>query len=326
MVGDQVLLRVADRAVAMFDAEWDALAAANPKATSFQTAWWYRTWARVVAPSESCTPVVLTAQRGSTRVACAFAICSGETGDVVRPLGWPWSDYHDAVGPGCDEAVSLVAAMLRRLSGELAVELDDVRPDGLLARAASRLGIVAQPSSQTVSIDLRDAPHLRRITGRREHATKRRRLERMGPLRCAHLREPEAVARWLPRFIEMHREQWRGRTDAVAPFDGGVVDEAFREVGDEGARHGGVVLTVLTIADDPIAMYYGFAYRSWYGGYRTTFRRSASRHSPGHLMLHGMIHTLRSLGFKELDLMRGGYAYKMEYASIVSHNLALSMG
>ncbi|GIH11883.1 GNAT family N-acetyltransferase [Rugosimonospora africana] len=316
----------AERSVALFTDGWDELVAANPWATSFQRAWWYRTWVRVVAAAESCTPVVFTAEAGGVRVGCGFGLYATDSGTVARPLGWPWSDYHDAVGPDSPLGVDLVATMLTRLGADHPVELRELRPHGLLARAGRKLGWTAAPDSETVAVNLRDAAHLQRVTGRREYAMKRRRLARLGELRLTQLGDPDDIARLLPAFIEMHRAQWADRADAVAPFDGGVVDEAFHAFGAAGGREGGVLLTVLSHGDEPLAMYFGFRHGRWYGGYRTTYRLDAWRYSPGHLLLQEMLRDFHRAGLAELDLMRGGYAYKLAYASTVTRNTSLTLG
>jgi CelD/BcsL family acetyltransferase involved in cellulose biosynthesis len=147
----------------------------------------------------------------------------------------------------------------------------------------------------------------------------------MGRLCCTHLQQPDAINRLLPTFIEMHREQWRETPSVFAPFGGGVADDAFYAMVEEGGSRRAVILSSLNVDGEPIAMYFGFNRRCWYGAYRTTYRASAGRYSPGHLLLHGMIYDFRQFGLDELDLMRGDHAYKFDYASAVKFNVSLRL-
>jgi CelD/BcsL family acetyltransferase involved in cellulose biosynthesis len=323
--GRQLRIHDDHECAAVFGPHWDAMAAANPFATPFQSAWWYRVWSRLAAPAESCTPFVVTAGDGDRRAACAFGVYGGDR-PVVRPLGWPWADYHDAVGARDEATAALVEAIVERVAAEHPLELAELRPGGLLERAGRRLGGTVTEGSTTVALDLRDAERLAEATGRKEYQLKRRRLQRLGALVTTQLRDPERIVRRLPAFIEMHRAQWAGRADAVGPFDGGAVDAVFLAAGAEGGARGEVVLTELTLDGEPLAMYFGFLRGRWYGGYRTTFKADARRFSPGHLMLHDMIHRFRTDGLVELDLMRGGYAYKMAYGTVVGSNVTIAFG
>ena len=123
-----------------------------------------------------------------------------------------------------------------------------------------------------------------------------------------------------PAFVEMHYEQWKDRFDAVAPFDGEVINATFDYIIRHLAPHGLILLTELLLDDRPIAMYYGFNYGRRYGAYRTTFDSTFRHLSPGHLMLRQMMVDFSRAGIIELDLMRGDYPYKREYINCSRYN------
>ncbi|HEX6715455.1 MAG TPA: GNAT family N-acetyltransferase, partial [Pyrinomonadaceae bacterium] len=256
---------------------------------------------------------------GPIRAGVALQINS----ETIRPLSAPWADYHDGVGNPFDfEAVESLAGTLREFIDETgyALVLDDVVPGGSLERIARHLKARHSESNATAAIDLTDSSHMRRILSRKEYVAKSRRLARLGRVDCKHHSDRDEMLRRMPAFVEMHSSRWLDRVDAVAPFDGGVIDAAFVAMVEHLAPLGRVLLTELTLNDKPIAMYFGFVYANRYNAYRTAFEVAHKRLSPGHLMLRQMIIDFAAAGFRELDLMRGGYAYKYEYANRRSNN------
>jgi CelD/BcsL family acetyltransferase involved in cellulose biosynthesis len=221
------------------------------------------------------------------------------------------------------EAIEVLAQALRELMAkeQCPLVLDDVIPGGILERAIRRLPAERSESSTTVAIDLTDSAHKEHLIGRKEYLVKSRRLERLGKVSCRHHSEPGEIKRRMRAFVEMHRRRWSGRPDAVAPFDGGIIDAAFAAIVRHLAPRGLLLLTELALGGIPIAMYFGFTYGCRYGGYRTAFDEEHRRLSPGHLMLQRMIVDLSAAGFHELDLMRGAYLYKNDYASRRRRNL-----
>jgi CelD/BcsL family acetyltransferase involved in cellulose biosynthesis len=307
----------------ILDSGWDTLVERNPHATVFQTSGWYRAWVETAAAAEDAEPLVLRVPAcGPPRTALALQRCRLEGEDVLRPLSWPWADYHDAVGdPSDQEAVSALVAGLKSLVNELGrtLVLDEIVPDGLLATALRPLSI-GHPASVTETIDLRDSAHIARIVGRSEHRAKWRALQNRGETKVRHRQGLDEVLPLMPAFIDLHRKQWAARADSVAPFDGHFIDATFLAMVRQLAPAGRLVLTDLSLNDTPIAMYFGFVHANKYGGYRTTYDRDYRRLSPGHLMLQRMVVDFAAAGIRELDLMRGGYAYKRQYCNRTGRN------
>ena len=312
-------------AIALLDERWEVMSGANPHSTIFQTREWYMAWLRAVSVAEYAEPVILCAPDAqSPRAALALQVsCEPASTPVLRPLSAPWADYHEAVGnPNDQEAVATLTATLSRLVERYArLRFDDVKPDGMLANIMTEIPCLRGQSSVTESIALCDDENCSRIQRHREYSLKWRRLSRLGPLQCVHHTESTVILAKLPEFIDMHRRQWSDRADAVAPFDGGLVDRAFFSIADELGPRRMAMLTELTLNTQPLAMYFGFVWQHRYFAYRTTYDKAFARFSPGHLMLRRMIGDFRGCGLSELDLMRGGYAYKREYSSSVSQNL-----
>jgi CelD/BcsL family acetyltransferase involved in cellulose biosynthesis len=313
--GDEVMMTLTP--------EWDALAAANPKAKVFQTSSWYLAWIESVAAHERASPILLRVPAdGKVRAAVALQLSGGEV-EALRPLSWPWADYHDGVGSLLDrEAIEALSRGVRELVAAQGrpLLLEDVVPGGMWESIVAHLPVSTSASSHTSAIELTDAAHIEHVLNRKEHVVKSRRLQRLGCVRCQHHLDVRAVLERFPALVRLHQEHWSDNPDAVAPFDGGVIDSAFECIIRHMAPRGQLILTELLLNDETIAAYLGFVHGGWYGAYRTAFESSYHRLSPGHLMLRQMILDFQARGLRELDLMRGDYSYKQEYANRYGRN------
>lgn len=290
--------------------------------TPFQTPGWYRAWIEQAAASEGARPLVvdvdLPERPNALGVGLQVHEADGER--VVRPLSWPWADYHDAWqhgGPHADADHLLAEAIEAVQHREHArLELPDLIDGGLLHQAMTLLGARISPCSPVVAIDLTDRERVRSIVDRKETARKRRALSGMGLLSHTHRHEPAGVMAALPEFFAMHSAQWRDRPDAVAPFDGEVINRTYAAVASQ--PDACVVLSELRLDGMPLAIYYGFVHRSRYWAYRTAFDQAYRRFSPGHVLVAAMIADFVARGLHTFDLMRGDYPYKRAYASRIS--------
>ena len=301
------------------DRAWDDAWQSSPAATIFQSSGWYLSWLATVG--HEAEPLVL---RASTRDGSLVGVALqwDATTSRVSPLSSPWADYHDVVGAIDDVACGTLADALVGLANEGArIELNEVRPGSALARVAGRAGLRASPGPPTCAIDLCNSATVRRILDRREHVTKMRRLHRIGDVKLVHHTQGPTMEERLRRFITMHRTQWHGRPDAVAPFDGGAVDAFFRELT---ARCSGAVISELTVEGEPVAMRFGFLWNRTYGGYRPTFDLTMRHLSPGQLLLRSMVEGLVRRGLHRLDLMRGDYEYKGRFADLRTESLTFA--
>jgi CelD/BcsL family acetyltransferase involved in cellulose biosynthesis len=313
-------------ALRVFDEDWDDLASRNPNFKPFQSSWWCKSWCQNVAETAGFTPVVAKAIDGGLEVGCAFAVCEREGRVTANSLGVGWCDYYDAVGPDCSEAVTLLARLLEKLASWHVIDLTDVFPNGLITRAASLLAVEPERSTPCYVIDTTDMWWVDKITSRRSHAIRRRRLERLGEVRMVNYTSADAIRERLPEFISIHRAAWDHNPDTFAPFGDGVTDRMFYSMADSGGAVGQVVLSSLQLDGRPLAMYFGLKSPSWYGSYRITYDVTRKKYSPGHLLLAQMIQDFAQDGCTEFDLMRGAHPYKLDYASQVrwNHRVTLS--
>jgi CelD/BcsL family acetyltransferase involved in cellulose biosynthesis len=308
-----------------------ALRSAAP--TPFQTAGWYWAWISEAAASEQVVPILVQAKdSGDALVSVALQLHTAEEGGaVLRPLSWPWADYHCAWTQRTDQpeyadTPRVLAAALEEVQRveDARLDLADVLTGGLLHRAAQLLGARESPASPVVAIDLTDAGRVAAVVERKEIVRKRRLLARRGEVSVVHRRTAGDITAQLPSFFSMHAAQWRQREDVVAPFDGGTVDRTFTAVAQRPDT--GAVLSELRLDSVPVAMYFGFLHADRFWAYRTAFDQTYRRLSPGHQLVVAMIEDFVASGVRTFDLMRGEYPYKLEYASTVARNVRLERG
>ncbi|MGW2642928.1 GNAT family N-acetyltransferase [Streptomyces sp. NPDC001348] len=299
--------------------------------TPFQTCGWWRAWIREAAGAEGATPVLLHVTRTDrpTLVVGLQLHHDGSTA-LLRPLSWPWADYHEVaeVGgtspTGSEPDIGALAEAIDRCQREFGarLELSDLMADGPLLRAVSELGAVSRRSDTVFRLDLTDPDVVRRVSERRDVRRKRRRIERLGTLRLTCANTSARVAARLPAFIGLHTRQWRDRPDAVAPFDGGVVDRTYEAVAAEPSS--AARLHELWLDDTLIAGWFGFWHDRTYYAYRAAYDLDHARDSPGHLLTAAMVAELAAQRTDTFDLTRGAYAYKLELPSSCSPTMTAS--
>jgi CelD/BcsL family acetyltransferase involved in cellulose biosynthesis len=290
--------------------------------TPFQTRGWWRAWIREAADAEGATPVLVHMRR-TARPALVVGLQLHQDGGMalLRPLSWPWADYHevaevsDASPTGPESDIGGLAEAIDQCQREFGarLELSDLIADGPLLRAVSELGAALRPSDTVFRLDLTDPGVVLRVSERRDMRRKRRRIERLGALRLTCADTSARIAARLPAFIDLHTRQWRDRPDAVAPFDGGVVDRTFAAVGAEPSS--GARLHELWLDETLLAGWFGFWHDRTYYAYRAAYNLDHGRDSPGHLLTSAMVTELAAQGTDTFDLTRGVYAYKLELPS-----------
>ncbi|TDD98116.1 GNAT family N-acetyltransferase [Actinomadura rubrisoli] len=299
--------------------------------TPFQTRGWWRAWIREAADAEGVTPVLVhTTRTDRPTLVVGLQLHQGGSTAVLRPLSWPWADYHEVAqvgdGPaGPEPDIGGLAEAIDRCQRAFGarLELSDLTADGPLLRAVCELGAVPRPSETVVRLDLTDPDVVRRVSERRDMRRKRRRIERLGTLRLTCADTSARIAARLPAFIDLHARQWRDRPDAVAPFDGGVVDRTFAAVAAEPSST--ARLHELWLDETLLAGWFGFWHDRKYYAYRTAYDMGYGRDSPGHLLVAAMVTELAAQGTDTFDLMRGAYAYKLELPSSRSLTMAASL-
>ncbi len=286
--------------------QWDELVDASALPSPFLRSWWLSG----VAGKEPQFALVVAGDR----------LLGGIALEQVRVLGLPslrmigagllCADHLDALAR--EDCADRVATALRQWllrPGERVLDLDGLRPEGLLARAlagpssAEELAQApweALPSS--ASDYLRSRPRtLRRTIGRAS--------DRLGAEGVRHqVCRGESVAGALEALRRLHQAQWGDASRFLPVFD------RFAAACVLGARTDEVAVHQLTADDDVIACMVTFEVAGRVSLYQSARRTEPHWRDATIMLLSDIIADACERGFTEVDFLRGEEAYKNSFA------------
>lgn len=320
-------------ALARLGPAWCRLAEVAAK-TPFQTYQWTSAWWSLVGSGDwrLRLHIVVVSVNGRIGAIAPFMVRERDDEVVLVFATDPWADYLDVLlDPRVMEPSSVHQALGEHLVRGVGTSwcravLDEVPPWSHLLRPGALLPARCEDASLCPRLLLDDDEAVEAVTRNREHALKRRRLERMGRFDCLLHSEATAIATRIPTFMAMHLRQWVTRPDRGITFDDADVIRFYTGMVDRLAPAGLLILAELVLDEKSLAFYLGFTYRSTFWGYRTTYDIDARRYSPGHLLHQCLVTLLRGAGFTSFDLMRGNYRYKRSYANCLLVNRRLVVG
>ena len=227
-----------------------------------------------------------------------------------RPVGARLSDYQGIVARG--EPFFAARALLRGC-GLRSWDFDAVVADQPIFQPFHRRAKISQCLDVTRGFAAFVAE--REAAGSDQVADVRKQAERLeadvGPVRFeAHVEDPatlEVLLRW-------KSEQYK-RTGAVDIFSFSWVRDVVRRV--HGAQHGGFagLLSVLYVADEPVAAHLGLRSRTTWHYWLPAYDRRLAKHSPGLILLLEMTRAAVGLGLDRIDLGKGDALYKRRLAN-----------
>ncbi|MCE8008112.1 GNAT family N-acetyltransferase [Aestuariivita sp.] len=303
-------------------AAWEQMVSAS-SVSPFQSYQWVRAWWHLVGSKSGLhdLEILVVERHGVVRGLAPLMLERGAK--TLRFLGDPWADYLDVVIDSSEDAFSVSTALVGALktgmtSGRYrSIVLDELPEHSSIvavARADAQLRNRIEDASVCPILSLEGAAYDLAV-GKREYLIKRRRLRRMGQLECHVHTDPDAIAKRVNAFMQMHLRQWFGREDRGLSFDDHVMRRFYRNSIGPLGRAGLITLFELRLDDKPIGFYYGYLNCSCFFGYRPTHDTGLNRFSPGGIMHLEIFEWLWSKGFKTFDFMRGDMAYKWRYAS-----------
>ena len=257
-------------------------------------------------------------------VACLSADSSQEQN--VSFLTANTADYCEFVSPPHrrKEFVDAVFAELKRMSvGSLVLAnlpADSGTPPALRA-AAKKNGfhLYLRPAYFCPQVKLGTAVQRQELSHTIAHKRQMRRclraLEREGPLTCNYFRSWAQVEPVLPDFTRAHVARFQN-TKHVSFLSAPERQVFMQELARRSCDNGTMTLTVLKIADHPIAWSYGFQFHGIWFLYQTTFDIRYEENSPGYCLLGKiLIDACEMKTLKAVDLGLGAESYKEWFAN-----------
>ncbi|MGA7218856.1 MAG: GNAT family N-acetyltransferase, partial [Candidatus Sulfotelmatobacter sp.] len=152
-----------------------------------------------------------------------------------------------------------------------------------------------------------------------------REMERKGPVTFTHLQDYADIQSALPAFFDAHVARFRatGRVSSLSTPERRLFTE---ELARRFAGAGVVTLSLLTIADRPIAWNYGFQFDGSWFWYQPTFDSREEENSPGHCLLSRIVIEACDLeGMKLVDLGLGAEGYKERFGNSTRQTLYVTI-
>lgn len=152
-----------------------------------------------------------------------------------------------------------------------------------------------------------------------------REMEREGPVTFAHLKSYAQIKAALPGFADAHVERFRAthRVSSLStPERRAFLEELARRFSDTGV----VTLSLLMIADRPVAWNYGFQFDGSWFWYQPTFDSDQEQNSPGHCLLSRIVTEACDMeGMKVVDLGLGAEGYKERFGNSTRQTLYVTV-
>lgn len=295
--------------------EWEALWAACPTATPFQSPAWLISWWRYFGHGELWTLVV----RHQGRLVGLLPV-HRHTGKVTF-LGTGISDYLDAlVAPGFERTVARAFfSHLMAHSRRWAVcdfqqmkprsPLLTFRPGDLKAQISGHdpCPVLELPTTPADLPSRVPKAHLAKV------AYGWRRAAKIGRVQTERATQ-DSFDSLLEAFFTLHGSRWseRGETGVLAAAS---LQSFHRESGAALLRQGKLRLYVLRIDSEPVAALYGFLHQRTFfyylGGFDPKFRVI----SPGSLIIHHALIKAVDEGALTFDFLRGREPYKYTWGA-----------
>lgn len=311
-------------ALAPWRARWNALAARSRTATVFQTFEWHASW--WTAFGDKHEPFVVTLMEDDALAGIAPLMLSqrwiaGRRRRVLQFIGLHASDYCDFI---FDQArPHVLGALLDWLAAH--ADLWDVLDLSNLPDGAAALEVptfFARPGLRT---DVRfwteaptwvfgDAAADRKLVSKKSLRRHHNHFARQGRLDFVHLKSAPEILPWLDAFFAQHVERWAA-TDTPSQFRDRRQRRFYWEMVANLAPTGALLFSVVLLDGTPLAFHLGFDYGDRIIWYKPTYNVAFARHSPGEVLIKGLLEHALAEGVAEFDFSCGEEGFKYRFAN-----------
>jgi CelD/BcsL family acetyltransferase involved in cellulose biosynthesis/glycosyltransferase involved in cell wall biosynthesis len=307
---------------------WEALWAADPRATAFQHPSWVIAWCRRFWPR----PFALAARADGRLVSLAVLHAHTWRGRrLVQLAGGPLADVQDLLAEPIwarDAAAAFLGRLAARAASGETVELEPVLdgsplleippgarsapPGPRSARFADR--VEAMDSSPELALP-RSVEELRRVAPVwSDYRYERRRAERLARLDL-ELATTATLAEVFEEWARLHRERWTARGEP-----GGVLSDdrvlAFHRDAARGLlERGALRLRLLRRDGVAVAALYGWEERGVAVAYIPGMDPAAGALSPGKIVMGEAVEAAVRSGARAFSFLRGREAYKYRWGA-----------
>ncbi len=310
--------------------DWDALFEQSARSHQlFQSFNWLRHWCRhyVWADRVEAAPrLCIVVGRTQGRVSMMWPLVRGPMFGMSRItwMGDPVSQYGDVLVEDGPHAPALLEAGWRHVRESLhgdAIVLRKVRDDGALAPLLRRLGVAVTDEERAPFADLTDSRSFQDYQTRfskklrRNRRRQRNRLAEIGEIGFEILEDGEAARQAVGEAMGMKR-RWLKDRGLIAPaFKDKRIDAFFADAVTTGAEGCGALVSVLRVADRPVAIEIGLLCKGRYVSHVGAFDLEHAKLSPGTLQMEETLrHCIEERGARCHDLLAPDGDYKASWA------------
>ncbi len=311
-------------------AAWNHLAAETPTSTIFQTFEWFASWWE--AFGEAYRLQLVLGFRDYRLVAVAPFVAS-----QVRRYGQSWTqlelaggiptDYRDFLYREEGDAESLIHACQTSLRWDF-LQLDRIpaaSPTMTLVRRAfpgwRGTQFICDPCPAYVFTPEHDGSEILSKKSIRRHENG---MKRAGAVAVRHLSRSEEIEPYLEAFFAQHIAR-RAQTEDPSHFLDLRYQRFYRLLTQRLTRHHWLLLTVVTLDNEPVAFHFGFLYGQKLLWYKPAFSTTHAHLSPGEVLLASLFRYCREQGLRELDFTIGDEAFKSRFANVLRHNYCVEV-
>jgi CelD/BcsL family acetyltransferase involved in cellulose biosynthesis len=266
------------------------------------------------------------------RLAGVASLATDAAGENVTFLGATTGDYcefltHPQRRAGFVDAVSAELAKTKASSVTLAnLPEDSATPAAVRAASANHgFHLHVRPAYLCAQVELASGAQRQELkatlAGKKKLRQCLRAMEREGPVSFIHLQSYEQIQAAFPGFADAHvaRFQATQRISSLStPERRLFLQELARCFSDSGV----VTLSVLTIADRPVAWNYGFQFQGSWFWYQPTFDSRWEEQSPGYCLLARIV--IEACDMDEMnvvDMGLGAEGYKERFGNSTRQTL-----
>jgi CelD/BcsL family acetyltransferase involved in cellulose biosynthesis len=313
--------------------EWNGVALGSEQPQVFYTC----EWALAVqsAYRTSLKPLLLLGYEGDDLIGVA-SLARDQAEKNISFLAGTTADYCDFLSAPQrrTEFIDAVFAELRKIEAAsiaLANLPADSQTAGALRDQARKQGfhVFMRPAYLCAQVELGSGE--KRLELKNSLASKKklrrylREMEREGPVTFAHLQSWKEIQAALPEFVDAHVARFRatGRVSSLAtPERRFFLEELARRFDGSGV----VTLSLLKIADRPVAWNYGFQFCGSWFWYQPTFDSRHEENSPGHCLLSRIVIEACDMdGMNVVDLGLGAEGYKERFGNSTRQTLYVTV-
>jgi len=327
------------RQVDSFDAlrprreEWNALAARGATNSVFQTFEWHDCWWRNFGDRYEL--LLLVAEQDQKLVGVAPLMRSVQRLmrlklRTVEFIGAPWgSDYCDLVYvPGGEVPAAMVQWLAEHDDSWDLLQLSNLPDTSLSLQAVPELLRQRQYMTQAEQLCgaptrvFRDPAEDQKLPQKKSLKRHYNWFQKNGELEFRNCTDVDETLGYLDTFFQQHIDR-RGKTDAPSQFLDARDQSFYRDLVRELLPRGWLVFSAVLFNASPIAFHVGFEFADRFIWYKPTFDVHWEKHSPGEVLIKGLLEYALARGVSEFDFTIGEEEFKYRYANLTRYNYAI---